>query len=233
MNTMLNQSSPEGAPPAPGASGSAPGSGAGTISAPPRIGAPELSAAEVASARQAWIEAGLPAEQIDAALKADGLDPATAVPPDKDVAQHFADHGLPQNPTAADYHPVWADPAQINPATHNAMRAFAASMGFSPELGNAILGHLSELGAQWRGMNETQKKLWAAENKAISIRQLGGEDAFKEAHDRAAAVLRDLGGKVGSFLANHPVLMSPYLLMTLSGHAKMVADFAANYPEKK
>jgi hypothetical protein len=218
--------------PAQGGSGPAPDTGAGTIAPPPSVGAPELSAAELASARDAWVSLGYDPAAFDQAARLDGHDASVAVAQAEDLAQHFANHGLPQNPTAADFHPVWADPHIINEATNNAMREFAASIGFSPETGKAVLEHLSELGAQWRTMNETQRQLWQQEQRVISTRQLGGEEAFKEAHDRAAAILRELGGKVGSFLAGHAVLVSPYLLTALSVHSRMVQAFAASYPEK-
>jgi hypothetical protein len=200
----------------------------GTI-APPSTGAPDLTAAEVASAREAWLAAGLPAEQIDAALRADGHDPNAA--PSEDTVEHHGAFDLPIAPQPNDYSPRYADPVAIRPESHLEIRQFAADMGFSPIIGNAVIERLSEIGAGWRNMGDTERQLYLAEQRAISSRQFGDDGAVTEMQERAANVLRELGGKLGAHLAGHPaVLADPYLLLAISSHADQIAQFAALHP---
>src|SRR5262245_47665441 len=100
MTDSLSITGTEGAPPP------APASSTGTI-APPTTGAPALSPTDVMAAREAWLAAGLPAEQFDAAAKRDGYSVET---PAQDVVEHHAAFDLPIAPSPSDYSPRYAAP---------------------------------------------------------------------------------------------------------------------------
>ncbi len=196
--------------------GTPPGTGAdpGAIAAPTYSGA-DLSPTDVMVAREAWLAAGLPAEQFDTAARADGFNPDAAPAPD--VADNFAAFDLPINPTPELYNPVYAAAERISSEDHTAYKQLAADLGLPAAQGNALLSHLPEIGLEFGNLkDDVARRTWLTEQRAIASRMLGGEEAFLEAQDRAVDLLQRLGGKLGKALAEHPVIWnSPYALMLL------------------
>ena len=121
------------------------GPGSAGAVAPLSVGAPDLTAAQVASAREVWVAAGLDSVAFDEAAKGDGHD-LSAVPT-PEVAQHHADFNLPINPVPSDLRPIYHEALrmQMTPAGDNENRQFAASMGFNPEIGTSIIERISEI----------------------------------------------------------------------------------------
>ena len=188
-----------------------PGSGTGrTDAAPvevvPPTGRPLFDQEQAREIAAALIAAGVPEEQVNAALQADGFE---AAPADErsDGQKEFDKAFLVARPEEikVDYRAAGihdADPADIA-ALNTGATTWASECGFDPVLGAAVVERVVQVNRAFKAMTPAEQGLFKAEQRAIYERQVGSSAAemltmaadtlARAGHTEFAQVVRDGG----------------------------------------
>ena len=178
-------------------------------------------------ARAAW------AAKFDAAALNDNLAPME--PPSAEMVQARQEFMLPFNPTPADYKPSYGDFAKDKTTEHlgqfnTEMTRWAAAVGFSPEIGTAVIERLVEVAPRLAAMTPEQPAEWVDQQDQIMLQRVGSPQALAELKEQAKKALAIAkGNRFSEAAAKAEALNDPWLLMTLANHARAVAGFSAKY----
>lgn len=151
---------------------------------PEKIG--RLSADQAREMAEELLRTGLPREQVEAALLADGLDPAAVLAPDlrtEDQKAYDAGFGAPGSMRPESYHPnltglLPADtPFEKVVAFHSEATAWAAEVGLPVPIGEAIIERTVQVARATAAMGEAERSLWSREQKAAFLNRHGEERA--------------------------------------------------------
>jgi len=182
-----------------------------------------LSADQIASSRQKWIDAKLPVEQFDAAVRADG-----GTPPDFEAEKLQRDHGL-QTPHANEIkftHPLAEKQS-------SELIGFVQAARLQGGLGAAVIDHIAENGPRVSGMTSAEQAAWTAEQEKLGITLAAGKANWEKAKTDAKAFLGRLkgvdaksGGDLAKNLSNSALMGSAFLVCTFATSEAYWASYA-------
>jgi hypothetical protein len=209
---LLTPGGPTGAPGAPSdASGSQPL----TIATGPTV--TQSQAAEMA---QSLLAAGVSPEAVEAALKADGLEPLAPDTRTDEQKEFDAAFAPPASPS--DYSVNYRDliPADTDPATlsefHNEATAWAAAVGFPVEMGGGVIERAVEVGRTVSAMAPGERELWVLEQKADFERQAGSPEQAAEWVTLAAKTLARAAPSFTAAMHKSGALDDPFIVRCLA-----------------
>ena len=141
--------------------------------------------------RAAW------AAKFDAAALNDNLAPME--PPSAEMVQARQEFMLPSNPTPADYKPSYGDFAKDKTTEHlgqfnTEMTRWAAAVGFSPEIGTAVIERLVEVAPRLAVMTPEQRAEWVDQQDQIMLQRVGSPQALAELKEQAKKALASRRG---------------------------------------
>lgn len=200
-------------------------------------GQPNLHGGHVETLRAEWARNGLPLDQFDAAAHADGFEDHDT--PDSAAQEaHDAEHGMDAEHAPSDYHPQYGALARtLSPerlaAVNSEATQFVAQLSMAPELGTALIEHVSEIGPRFAAMSPDAKSAWLRAQRETGIRIAGGE-AQLAAMKAAAIETINLAADepFAQALLRSSVLDSWWLLSTLANHSAALDNWASSRPEK-
>ena len=161
-----------------------------------------LTAAQAREMAEALIAAGVPREQVEAALRADGQEPPARDTRTDEQREHDAWFG--PTPAAADYHPDYVNripadaPIEALTVFHAAATNWASAVGFPPAIGAAVIERAMDVGHTFTAMSEAEQGLWRAEQPILFERLAGGPE---KAEERAALALKAMERSPAEFMA--------------------------------
>jgi hypothetical protein len=185
--------------------GSSPAAPAAELPAPsvlPTSKSPNLSADQVQAIAADLIAHGVPREQVEAALKADGqeavnLDALDTRTEDQKDFDAFFGPTPPASEYRIDY--IGRIPAGIEtPALaeyHAQATAWLSKVGFPENIGPAVIERSLDVGQKFNQASESERQLWIRDQNAQFERMAGGPEKAKEKMSLAAkALARAPGG---------------------------------------
>lgn len=198
---------------------------------------PGLSRSEVKAARDSLLAAGVPADQINAAIEADGV---TDLPPalsDREKAA-FTRLGLPMQPNATDYRGANLGelgrglPPERIANIQKETGELSAALGLPASVGVSLTEHLAQLATQFKAPN-FDPAAWHAEQERVGIKLTGSKEGYDKMVSEAKALLGELApdNALAKALAGSAQMNSWYFASMMALHRATLAQFAASYPE--
>ncbi len=174
------------------------------------------------------------AERFDKAMLAEGLTPKEPLSPE--IQKLHDQVGISAEPKATDYKPefrIQAENLDNNRFGNlvNVTGAWAAKIGFSRELGTAVLDHIATEGPALARMTPEQQTKWVEQQEALGIKVTGSKQAFAALKEKAMAVLqrapafKNAKGQIEDISAaikNGKISHSVFLIRSLATHADML-----------
>jgi hypothetical protein len=199
--TALFQPAPRASEKATGAIDPGPATHA---AAPLSVGRAVLSAEQISSARENWIEQGLSAEAFDAAVGP------------KPIARAEVEY-LP-SAYRVDYGPLarGLDPTDLGKFSGEAS-GWLSALGLEPNTGASLLQHLMANSRAYSAMTPSQRVLYEKSELREATRQAGGGEQLKAALARVGQALLRCGPKeklTGALL--HRGAFDAFAILTLS-----------------
>ena len=161
-----------------------------------------LTPAQAREMAEELVKAGVPREQVEAALRADGLEPPA--PDTRTDEQREIDEWFGPAPAASDYHPDYVNripadaPIEALTVFHAAATSWASAVGFPPAIGAAVIERAMDVGHTFTAMSEAEQGLWKAEQPVLFEHMAGGPE---KAEARAALALKAMERSPKEFLA--------------------------------
>lgn len=186
----------------------------------------DLSPQQIQEMADALLAAGVPKEEVEAALKADGLSFAAADTRTDEQREYDAGFGAgaPQDYKIS-Y--VGRAPADLGPdglaALNEAATTWLRDMAFPTQIGPAVVERLLEVNAQLGAMTEPERRLWAAE-QAYQFEQWAG--GAEQAAERRASAVKALAKGRADFtdtLVANGALQDAQVLTQLALHGARLA----------
>lgn len=178
---------------------------------------PGLTPAQAQDMAAEMIRVGMPREQVEAALKADGYTLARETRTDEQIEwdRAFApgaprDYRIDYMGRAADL-----DPAQLAQANAEATQWLAA-VGFPPEIGPAVIERAMDVGQALTRMSEPERELWSREQTVLFARMAGSEERYRELIGLAADALARGNPAYAALLRDRCILADAGVLMHLA-----------------
>jgi hypothetical protein len=186
---------------------------------------PTMSALEAQAMAEQLVRAGVPVEQVDAALKADGYvfedDPRT----EEEVEHDRMFGAAPPEEYRLDYQgrvPAGMDMAKVA-AANTEMTTWLSQAGFSPEIGPAVLERAMDVGQRYNNSDDVSRQLWVREQHADFARMAGSPERAAELIDFASATLARGGDAFSNALAKSGALDDAGVLMHLAHQGERLA----------
>ncbi|HVM77627.1 MAG TPA: hypothetical protein VMU06_01320 [Stellaceae bacterium] len=197
---------------------------------------PSMSDVQAHEMADALVAAGVPADAVTAAMKADGLDVPEAKTPEQ--IEHDKGFGLERAFHPSEYRINYVDNGgrAMSPAALVELNARAtqwlANLRIDPALGTGLIEHALRVGYLFPRMSDAQRGLFKREQVAIAERRLGGSEQVKAA---AANVNRALSlGDPGfaNTLMDSGALHDSFIFQTLANHGARLMRWAETAPKK-
>ena len=168
----------------------------------------QLSATQVADAKQDWISRGFDPATFDAAFTA--------------PVQAGSETATPTR-----YHPQYGQYARATPierlmVVDRELQQFGSALGLSAEVGKGVIEHLAEWGPKLKVADPVQKLAWLQEQQAAALRAAGSEEALAALREKASSLLLRSGNQVAFELAHSTVFQSSWLLSVLAAQAEEI-----------
>jgi len=198
-------------------------------SLPPSFPMTNVQAREMADA---LLAAGVPSETVEAAMKADGLDP---VPPSKTPEQHEHDKefGFEREIAPAEYKIDYlshggrgVDPAQLAEVNAGATQ-WLADLRLDPAVGAALIERAMHVGQSLAKMSEAGRELFRREQRYAAERRLGGLEKLEAARALVAKTAR-LGDPVFTeILLRAGAFDDAWIFLTLANQGERLERWAS------
>jgi hypothetical protein len=186
---------------------------------------PTMSAVEAKAMAEELIRAGVPPEQVEAALKADGYRLEDDTRTDEEIEHDRMFGAAPPEGYRLDYQgrvPAGVDPTTVA-AANTEMTTWLSQAGFSPEIGPAVLERAMDAGQAYARMSDVDRQLWAGEQHAEFARMAGTPERAAELIDFASAALARGGDAFSNALAKSGALDDCGVLMHLAHQGERLA----------
>jgi hypothetical protein len=173
----------------------------------------------------ALVAAGVPQEQVDAALQADGFTPPQA-DARTDEQRAFDDAFAPAAPR--DYDINWhglangVDPADMAKIDGD-WRQWLTAVGFPGTIGGAVAERAIRVSEAVAQMGQAERGLWEAEQGSVFQRWAGGEEAAKARLDQVADALTRGGDQMADMLVNSGAILDAEVLINLALQGERLA----------
>jgi hypothetical protein len=211
---------PPGAPQEPGEAG-------GEVEVASDLKTPSLAASEAHQMAAELIRQGVPAEQVNAALAADGYDAEpedTRTDDEKEYDRAFS----PARPDAYNIDFRGRVPAGVDMATVEEANAqlgsWLAEVGFPATIGAAVIERALDTAQATARMTEPERELWTREQDAALERLTGSAEAAHEARGLAIKTLERGHPEMWRILAGSGALIDAGMVLHLA-HQEQRAAF--------
>ena len=186
---------------------------------------PSFSAAEAKSMAEELIRAGVPQEQVEAALKADGYRLEDDTRTDEQIEHDRMFGAAPPEQYRLDYQGRIPAGMEIDKlaAANTEMTTWLSQAGFSPEIGPAVLERAIDAGQAYAKMSDVDRQLWVGEQRAEFARMARTPERAAELIDFASAVLARGGQAFSDALAKSGALDDAGVLMHLAHQGERLA----------
>jgi hypothetical protein len=179
---------------------------------------PSLASGEALAMAEELIRAGVPADQVDAALKADGYTFEEDPRSEEEIEHDRMFGAAPPSEYRVDYQgriPAGADMAKMAQANAE-VTTWLSLAGFSPEIGPAVAERAMDAGQACARMSDVDRQLWAGEQRAEFARMAGSPERATELLDLVSVTLTRGGNAFGDLLARSGALDDAGVLMHLA-----------------
>lgn len=199
-------------------------------------GMPRFSDEQAANMADALSRAGVPADKIEAALKADGYDVGISDASDEQTA-HDAEWGFDRNYQPSDYKISYGDAlrragSEVDPASLSALNTSLttglANMQIRPELGAAIVERAMDIGQA--KMDAAARQLFKVEQRQLVERRAGGSEQLAERLRLAGVMLKMAGPEFAEHLFRSGAADDAWIVETLANEGRRLQGWIGKRP---
>jgi hypothetical protein len=185
---------------------------------------PSLSLQEAEAMAEELIRAGMPEDQVRAALEADGYTPTKDPRTEEQLEFDRSFGGAKPEAYKLDFkgRAGGMDMAQIGEA-NTQITTWLSDVGFPPEIGPAVAERAIDIGQWFAKSSETQRELWAREEQANFYRMAGSDERGKELLNFAIDALARGGKGFFEVLAKSGALCDAGTIMHLANQGERLA----------
>jgi hypothetical protein len=185
---------------------------------------PSLSLEEAEAMAEELIRAGMPKDQVRAALEADGFTPTKDTRTEEELEFDRSFGGAKPEAYKLDFRGRAGDMdmAQISEA-NTQITTWLSAVGFPPEIGPAVAERAIDIGQWFAKSSDTERELWARGEQANFYRMAGSEERGKELLDLAIAALVRGGNGFFEVLAKSGALCDAGTIMHLANQGERLA----------
>ncbi len=203
------------------------------IPEPSNTKTPPLTDAQAMELADALLAAGVPEEEIRAALEADGYEAelVEVEEPSEEERQFRETFGAPADPSEyrIDYLgrlPVGTDVSTLAEFDREA-KAWLSGVGFPPQIGPAVIERAVDVGQRYNRMSEPQRQLWVREQNALFERMAGGPEQASAKLAAAAAALANAPAAFTEALHKSGTFHDAGVMMHLANQGERLAPLRA------